>query len=75
MLVIPSDILHFKLTIIDGISGEKEDDNEDTMLDKAIKAVFVQDGIMLHPGFKTSSCLRFFLLDLRCFGPQYTDSF
>jgi hypothetical protein len=75
MVVIPDNILHFKLSIIDGIGGRKEDDNEDTMPEEAIKAVLVQDGTKLHLRFKNSSYLRFFSVGSNVFCPQCSDTF
>jgi hypothetical protein len=47
MVVVPNDILHFKLTMIDVMGGGKEVENEDTMPEEAIKVVLVQDGTKL----------------------------
>jgi hypothetical protein len=47
-VVVPNDILCFKLTIIDGTCGEKEvDNNNNTMQEEAIKAVLVWEGTEL----------------------------
>ena len=43
MVVVLNDILHFKLTIIDGIGGGKEVDDNNTMPEEAMKAVLVWD--------------------------------
>ena len=47
IFVVPNDILRFKFTVIDGMSGGKEGDNKDVMPEEAIKAVIVQDGTKL----------------------------
>ena len=43
MVVVLNDILHFKLTIIDGIGGGKEVDDNNTMPEGAMKAVLIWD--------------------------------
>ena len=47
MVVVPNDILCFKLTIIDGMGRGKEVDNEDIMPEEATNTVLVWDGIKL----------------------------
>ena len=47
IFVVPNNILHFKLTVIDGMGGGKEGDNEDVMPEEDIKDVLVQDGTEL----------------------------
>jgi hypothetical protein len=47
MVVVPNDILHLKLPIIDGMGVGKEVDSEDTMPEETIKAVHVWDGTEL----------------------------
>ena len=47
IFVVPNDILCFKLTVIDGMGGGKEGDNEDVMPEEDIKDVLVQDGTEL----------------------------
>ena len=56
MVFVPNDILCFKLTIIDGIGGGKEVDDNSTMPEEAIKAVLVWDGTKLCTvGFLSTS--------------------
>ena len=56
MVFVPNDILCFKLTIIDGIGGGKEVDDNNTMQEEAIKAVLVWDGTKLCTvGFLSTS--------------------
>jgi hypothetical protein len=45
MVVVPNDTLHFKLTINDEMGGLKEVVDKATILEEAIKAVHVWDGI------------------------------
>ena len=47
IFVVPNNILHFKLTVIDGVGGGKVGDNEDITPEEAIKAVLVWDGTKL----------------------------